>query len=269
MFDCACVGVMVEDACVSKFCLPVVQVRLCRKSVDALSQPSEVCVVTCVMAACSMRTNAADRVPEAKRIQVRAYSDFAIRGLRLQGVTHYLAKPPREFVVVTWMSRQSSVAWPEARFCDDAAYWKCSLFAHLKTRALSRVIKNEEDVVKRLKELDLAVSDGSRRVFVHTKDFNVLTLREQVACAAKTDVMVGPHGAGLTHTLFMPDRAHLVEVFVDGSTGLEHFNNMHAWRHGKGKHKYSSIPNAANPVDVDKVFQVVHEAVTSLDLDAY
>jgi hypothetical protein len=67
----------------------------------------------------------------------------------------------------------------------------------------------------------------------------------------------------------MPDRAHLVEVFVDGSTGLEHFNNMHAWRHGKGKHKYSSIPNAANPVDVDKVFQVVHEAVTSLDVDAY
>jgi hypothetical protein len=44
------------------------------------------------------------------------------------------------------------------------------------------------------------------------------------------------HGAGLTHTLFMPDRAWLVEIFIDGSTGLEHFNNMHAWRHSQKKY---------------------------------
>jgi len=43
-----------------------------------------------------------------------------------------------------------------------------------------------------------------------------------------THTQVGPHGAGLTHTLFMPDRAYLIEIFIDGSTGLEHFNNMHS-----------------------------------------
>ena len=70
-----------------------------------------------------------------------------------------------------------------------------------------------------------------------------------------TDVMVGPHGAGLTHTVFMPDRAHLVEIFVDGSTGLVHFNNMHSWRHSQKK--YHPIQNSNNPVDVELVFKKV------------
>ncbi|CAN0473902.1 unnamed protein product, partial [Ascophyllum nodosum] len=39
---------------------------------------------------------------------VRAYSDFVIRGLALQGETRY-ASPPSKKVVVTWMARRSSV----------------------------------------------------------------------------------------------------------------------------------------------------------------
>ena len=33
--------------------------------------------------------------------------------------------------------------WPEIAYCDDETFWKCSVFQHLKIRALSRVVKNE------------------------------------------------------------------------------------------------------------------------------
>jgi capsular polysaccharide biosynthesis protein len=46
----------------------------------------------------------------------------------------------------------------------------------------------------------------------------VLSFAEQVAVDLATDVMVGPHGAGLMHNVFMRDRAVLVELFVDGSS---------------------------------------------------
>ncbi|KAJ4458388.1 putative protein O-GlcNAc transferase [Paratrimastix pyriformis] len=43
-------------------------------------------------------------------------------------------------------------------------------------------------------------------------DFGRLTIREQIATAAGTDVLVGVHGAGLTHLLWMGPQGGLVEV---------------------------------------------------------
>ena len=48
--------------------------------------------------------------------------------------------------------------------------------------------------------------------------FELLTLREQVARASATDVLVGVHGNGLTHVLFIRRPGALVEIFPgDGS----------------------------------------------------
>ena len=40
----------------------------------------------------------------------------------------------------------------------------------------------------------------------------VLSFEEQIKIDLSTDIMVGPHGAGLMHNIFMRDRAALVEV---------------------------------------------------------
>jgi hypothetical protein len=37
---------------------------------------------------------------------VRAYSDMVIRGLGLQGLTHYAQPAPSKTVTITWMARR-------------------------------------------------------------------------------------------------------------------------------------------------------------------
>jgi capsular polysaccharide biosynthesis protein len=51
---------------------------------------------------------------------------------------------------------------------------------------------------------------------VREVDFSILTFEEQIEVDATTDLLIGPHGAGLMHNIFMPDRGSLIELFVDG-----------------------------------------------------
>ena len=43
-------------------------------------------------------------------------------------------------------------------------------------------------------------------------DFNVLSFEDQIEIDATTDVMIGPHGAGLMHVIFLADEAVLLEI---------------------------------------------------------
>eukprot|EP00960_Hanusia_phi_P002366 68285-Hanusia_phi.AAC.1 len=79
---------------------------------------------------------------------VMAYADWMIRGLRVQHKTSYVYPGERKYLVITWMSRKSSVKWPELNFCEDGTFWKCSLFSHLGIRELHRVVKNEDEVCR-------------------------------------------------------------------------------------------------------------------------
>jgi len=58
-----------------------------------------------------------------------------------------------------------------------------------------------------------------------------LGLREQLALVLDTDVLVGMHGAGLVHALFLPPGAGIVELYpAYVSTRLRHFRRLAAWR---------------------------------------
>lgn len=43
--------------------------------------------------------------------------------------------------------------------------------------------------------------------------FEALSLKDQVALASQTEAMVAPHGSGLVHSLCMPERSSLIELF--------------------------------------------------------
>jgi capsular polysaccharide biosynthesis protein len=50
-----------------------------------------------------------------------------------------------------------------------------------------------------------------------------------VAEVASSDILVGPHGAGLMHLLFLPDWACVVELQLDGTGSRLHYANLAAW----------------------------------------
>ena len=75
---------------------------------------------------------------------------------------------------------------------------------------------------------------------------------------------MGPHGAGLMHNIFMRDRATLIELFVDGSSGNRHFHNLARW-YGR---KYIG-QDYNNPVPVQALIDVVVRAIEGTDLTTY
>lgn len=62
---------------------------------------------------------------------------------------------------------------------------------------------------------------------VQSIDFATLSFAEQIKAVRGTDILVGVHGAGLTHAMFLPESAVVVEILPEG---LEHkgFRNFAA-----------------------------------------
>mmetsp|Transcript_5557 Transcript_5557/g.15531 ORF Transcript_5557/g.15531 Transcript_5557/m.15531 type:complete len:399 (-) Transcript_5557:538-1734(-) len=197
---------------------------------------------------------------------VRAYSDVFLRGLNLHSAALRAtpaSQDPKK-VVVTWMARRPSVNWPEKNFCDDSTFFKCHYFQRLGVRQLQRQVKNEAEVTAKLKELERETYRNGAVVEVRIQDYNLLTFEQQLANDVETDIMVGPHGAGLQHSLYMRDRGVLIELFIDGTSGRRHFHNMAKW-HGR---KYIG-PTTPNPVKAEQLKNDVKGAIEGLDLSAY
>ena len=88
-----------------------------------------------------------------------------------------------------------------------------------------------------------------------------LSLFVLTACAP---LQIGPHGAGLFHVIFTPDRAALIELQIDHTTERKHFNNLARW----SGHAY--FPRGGpNPVKVDETTAMVRKAVTEMDLSKH
>ena len=124
---------------------------------------------------------------------VRAYSDFVIRGLGLQGSTHYALSAPSSTVRVTFMTRRASSVWPEKRFCNDtASFFLCELWGgEWGIRKLGRMLQNEADVIRGLRALESRAFPNGARVQVREVDYNNLSIEQQIETDLATDVMVG------------------------------------------------------------------------------
>ena len=70
--------------------------------------------------------------------------------------------------------------------------------------ARSRRIVNEEQIVKLLRRLGFEIVCPGE-----------LSFSEQIRLFAQARVIIGPHGAGLTNTVFAPQNATLIELFPE------------------------------------------------------
>ena len=66
-------------------------------------------------------------------------------------------------------------------------------------------------------ELEMALENHPKRYFIQTIDYessdNFLTT---LTCTSNADILIGLHGSGLTHALFLPDWATLIELYDCG-----------------------------------------------------
>ncbi|KAJ1452049.1 hypothetical protein M885DRAFT_528080 [Pelagophyceae sp. CCMP2097] len=218
-----------------------------------------------ILGAAAPITVASWNTPCSKSALVRAYSDLVIAGLGLREETRYAlaeSHPPKH-VTVTFMARRSNSEWPEKRFCDSAtSFFDCSVLQHLGIRKVGRSVRNDADLVQALRKGLEGRSFGNGAVVtVQDVDYSDLSFEDQIRTDLATDVMVGPHGAGLMHNIFMPDRAALVELFIDGSSANRHFHNLARWQ---GR-RYAG-QSMANPIPPDKLVNMIAEVVGKLDL---
>ena len=95
--------------------------------------------------------------------------------------------------------------------------------AHGEASAAERKFANAEALTGAL-----AAMPG---VSAHAVAMERLSVREQVTLASNTDVLVGMHGAGLVHALFLPPWAGIVELYpAYRSTRPRHFRRLAGWR---------------------------------------
>lgn len=133
-------------------------------------------------------------------------------------------------------------------------------------RTSSRVLLEQEEYLAAL----------SRRL-AHTKiqsvDFASIPLREQLRIASETDVLIGVHGAGLTHGMFLRPRSAVVEILPPD---LDHkgFRNLASYlNHGYYCARASKLPHTEGRgdwhqdsvfLDQDLFLHIVELAVESL-----
>jgi len=87
-------------------------------------------------------------------------------------------------------------------------------------RYMARRLANEEACVAVLRSAGLAVQ---------AIDFACRPFEEQLRIAAETDILVGIHGAGLTHFLWMPPHGGLLEVDPESGGSWRCFRHLATW----------------------------------------
>jgi capsular polysaccharide biosynthesis protein len=70
------------------------------------------------------------------------------------------------------------------------------------SRSKERVVRNELELLPLL-----------QRFGIYPFNFDHLTLPQQIRLTSQAELVMGPHGAGLTHALFMPHNSTIIEMF--------------------------------------------------------
>lgn len=203
--------------------------------------------------------------PCSRTALVRAYADFVTRSLGLSKLTHYAQPAPSQTVTITYMARRASIEWPEKKFCNSThSFFHCSYWEKFGTRQLGRMIRNDAAVTAALKGLEQEYATRIPKVVVQDVDYNKMSFKQQIATDLATDIMIGPHGAGLMHSVFLRDRGHLIELSIDGSGVNRHFHNLALWA---GK-RYSGEA-IENPINIPRLLDMVRRAILLVPLDQY
>ena len=83
-----------------------------------------------------------------------------------------------------------------------------------------------DNVAEAMSTVERLLAHRRLRVEVGVFDFGQLTFAQQVARAARSDVLIGPHGAGLTHMLWLRDHRLVIEIQKEGQRRGDYYFHM-------------------------------------------
>ena len=135
-------------------------------------------------------------------------------------------------------SRQLNCKSPSILFI-----WRRDYVAHPRNPSgtVSRKISNEEQLVS-------YVQRNNKNASVHGIQFDQYNMTQQLQFIVKADVLVGMHGAGMTHVLFLPKWAAVIELVPSyWSASSEHFQAIAAWRNLVYERWMNNDPHAEIP----------------------
>ena len=138
--------------------------------------------------------------------------------------------------------------------------WRRDYLAHPRNPSgkVSRKVKNENELIS-------AVTDLLPGHDIKGIQIDKLSMKMQLQVISETDILIGMHGAGLSHTLFLPPHAGLVELYPTyWPTANRHFRAIAGWRHlhysvWSNSESRRELPDKYTLVDENAVVQMVHE----------
>ena len=126
--------------------------------------------------------------------------------------------------------------------------WRRNYVAHPRNPQgrVQRKIKNEDELEESLKlEFPSLIIRGLQ--------LDTYSMREQLKIVTGTDILIGMHGAGLVHSLFLPSHGALVELFPERKKRLTHFRSIALWHGLKYKSWFKNTTKAAEITYVEPV----------------
>lgn len=143
--------------------------------------------------------------------------------------------------------------------------WRRNYLAHPRkpSGSLTRKIKNEGELLNGIKA-------KFPRFEVIGVQMDKLDMKRQLEMIADTGILVGMHGAGLSHLLFLPNYAGVVELFpLYWSTSNRHFSTFARWRNihylsWQNNDITRELPNLYTLVDVKAVTNLISQMVKKI-----
>jgi glycoprotein 2-beta-D-xylosyltransferase len=136
--------------------------------------------------------------------------------------------------------------------------WRRDYLAHPRKPSglVTRKIKNEEEFLEKIKSTFLGHD-------IRGVQIDLYNMTEQLKMIVDTDILVGMHGAGLTHVLFLPKHAGVVELCPSyWKKDKKHFVTFARWRKiphllWYNKDRKREIMRHSTIVDVDSVTNLI------------
>ena len=144
--------------------------------------------------------------------------------------------------------------------------WRHDYLAHPRNPkgVVSRKIANEREL--------LNFTKGTFPQFqVRGVQIDLFEFKHQLQLVASADILVGMHGAGLTHTVFLPKHAALIELIPSYWSHMshDHFRALARWRHldyfqWENENEANELPGSYTNIPTDVLHNLLKKAIAKM-----